>query len=388
MLLYVHIPFCVAKCRYCAFASEVMSSDALDAWEKAFMLEAAHYGERLGKPAVETLYLGGGTPSLLPPHVFERLIRILKYHFNIPPEIEFTLEANPDSVAGMETPRLWRAAGVNRVSLGVQSCCDAELSMLGRPHNAGQAANAAALLRVAGFDNLSIDLIWGLPGQSFASWMDTLTTTVALNPRHISMYGLTLEEGTPLAASVGEGGLTLPEEDEAAQMYVEGGDFLAAQGYQHYEISNFARPGFASRHNQGYWDGKDYLGLGPSAVSTIAGKRWQNPATVAGYAALAGRGAWGADAEELTSQILDRERLMLALRTGKGVNLADYRRIMGQDLRDAHEPLLRALNEKGFIRMTEESLRLTRQGMLVSNGIIGRLVFSGEQGDFLNQFVN
>ena len=378
MLLYVHVPFCVAKCRYCAFASEAMTPEALGAWEEAFTLEAAYYGERLNTPVVETLYLGGGTPSLLPPHVFERLVDTLKHSFAIAPGIEFTLEANPDSAARANLTRLWREMGVNRVSLGVQSFCEAELLPLGRPHDAGQAVAAVESLRAAGFDNLSIDLIWGLPGQSLASWMKTLNTAVALDPRHISLYGLTLEEGTPLAASAGEGKLVLAGEDETAEMYLQGGDFLEAQGYQHYEISNFALPGFASRHNQGYWEGRDYLGLGPSAVSTIAGARRQNPATVAKYAAFAGLGAWEADTERLTPQILGRERLMLALRTGKGTDLADYRRIMGQDLMDAKRPLLEALGEKGFIRIANGALTLTRRGMLVSNGIIGRLVFSGE----------
>jgi len=375
MLLYVHIPFCVAKCRYCAFASEAMTVDTLTAWEKAFAAEAAHYGRLLNRPTIETVYLGGGTSSLLPARSFERLAETLARHFVISSGIEFTIEANPDSVTDADLARLWRKSGVNRVSLGVQSLCDAELSRLGRPHDAAQAATAVALLRDAGFANLSLDLIWGLPGQSLASWMDTLRTAVALGPEHISMYGLTLEEGTPLAADVEHGVRALPEEEEAARMYLDGGEFLESRGYAQYEISNFARVGLACRHNQGYWEGRDYLGLGPSAVSTVAGRRWKNPAAVAQYAKLAGTLAWGGDAQRLTDAVFGKERLMLALRTARGLDLDMYRRVMGRDMRDAHAPFVRTLCEKGLGRMTENTFTLTRQGMLVSNGIIGRLVF-------------
>jgi len=379
MLLYVHIPFCVAKCRYCAFASEAITVDALDAWERAFAAEAAHYDEVLERPVVQTVYLGGGTPSLLPAPSFERLVETLARHFTIPADVEFTIEANPDCVADAQLPRVWRNLGANRVSLGAQSFCDAELSLLGRPHSAARTLTAVTLLRAAGFANLSLDLIWGLPGQDFASWMDTLAAAVALGPEHLSMYGLTLEPGAPLAKDVERGASALPDEEEAARMYLDGGEFLESRGFAHYEISNFARESFAARHNQGYWEGGDYLGLGPSAVSTVAGRRWKNPSSVARYAAHAGARAWGRDAESLTDAVLGRERLMLALRIASGMDLGLYRRVMGRDAWDAHAPFVRTLREKGLADVTQKRLMLTRQGMLISNGIIGRLVFEERQ---------
>ncbi|MFZ5428224.1 MAG: radical SAM family heme chaperone HemW [Thermodesulfobacteriota bacterium] len=375
MLLYVHVPFCAAKCRYCAFSSQVMDMDALDAWEQAVAAEAAHYGRMLGKPAVETVYLGGGTPSLLPPWAFERLLRSLKRNFAIPKDIEFTLEANPESAVDMDLMKLWRGAGVNRVSLGVQSLNEAGLAMLGRPHSVADVHASVQRLRAAGFANLSVDLIWGLPGQRLKTWLDTLKAAVRLGPEHISAYGLTLERGTELSRRVAEGGLGLPPDDEAAKMYVHGGDFLEEQGYLHYEISNFARMGYASLHNQGYWQGKEYLGLGPSAVSTIAGKRWENPRSVAEYAEAARDRRWGADAEELTPEVRGRELLMLALRTSQGMRLSEYRRLTGRDLVAAEGKLLGALRQKGLVRIKDGSLKLTRQGLLVSNQIIGRILF-------------
>lgn len=375
MLLYVHVPFCVSKCRYCAFASEVMSMDALEAWERAIRAETDHYGKLLGKPSASTVYIGGGTPSLLPPWAFERLLKTLKRNFIIQKDIEFTLEANPDSATDKDLMRLWRAAGVNRISLGVQSLSEAELEVLGRPHRLAAVLTAVQRLRAAGFSNLSLDLIWGLPGQRLKNWMDTLKGAVRLGPEHISAYGLTLEQGTPLAEAHERGLLQLPPEDEAAKMYVHGGDFLEEQGYLHYEISNFARMGFASVHNQGYWEGRDYLGLGPSAVSTMEGKRWENPRTVAGYAELASRKAWGEGSQTLTPEERTRELLMLALRTSKGMRLAEYNRLTGRDLVAAEGKLLGALRQKGLIRIKSGSLSLTRQGMLVSNQIIGRFLF-------------
>ncbi|GFK92418.1 Oxygen-independent coproporphyrinogen-III oxidase-like protein YqeR [Fundidesulfovibrio magnetotacticus] len=375
MLLYVHVPFCAAKCRYCAFASQPLDMDALESWGRAVAAEAAHYGRILGRPEVETVYLGGGTPSLMPAWAFDRLMESLKRHFNIPADIEFTLEANPDSARDTDLMRLWREAGVNRVSLGVQSLQGEELALLGRPHTLADVHTAVQRLRAQGLPNLSVDLIWGLPGQRLRFWMENLKAAVRLGPDHISAYGLTLEPGTPLAEAVEAGAMAPVGEDEAARMYVQGGDFLEEQGFLHYEISNFARMGFASRHNQGYWEGKDYLGLGPSAVSTLQGRRWENPRAVSDYVQAARDKAWGRDAETLDPQVRARELLMLALRTSRGMRLADYRRLTGRDLAGTEAKLLGALRQKDLIRIKDGTLRLTRQGMLVSNLIIGRFLF-------------
>jgi len=375
MLLYVHVPFCRSKCRYCAFASEVLTMDAVEAWQRAVTAEAAHWGKVLGRPGVETVYFGGGTPSLLPGWAFERLVKGIRKAFAVPQDLEFSMEANPDSATDKDLLKLWRASGVNRLSLGVQSFAENDLEMLGRPHGAAQVLTAVERARAAGFANLSLDLIWGLPGTRLKTWMDNLKAAVRLGPEHISCYGLTLEPGTPLAMASEIADINLPGEDEQAKMYVYGGEYLEEQGYLHYEISNFARMGYASIHNQGYWEGKEYLGLGPSAVSTIDGKRWENPKTVKDYVALAGRKAWGWEAETLTSEIRTRELLMLALRTSKGMKIADYNRLTGRNLMAEQAKLLAALRQKELIRIKDGSLRLTCQGMLVSNLIITRLLF-------------
>ena len=375
MLLYIHVPFCVSKCRYCAFASQILDMDALEEWEQALAAEAAHWGAMLGKPAVETLYFGGGTPSLLPAWAFERVMASVRRNFSLSQSLEFTLEANPESATDKDLMGVWRAAGVNRVSLGVQSLNDKELALLGRPHTIADVHTAVQRLRAAGLPNLSVDLIWGLPGQRLKTWMDTLKAAVRLGPDHISAYGLTLEPGTAMAAGVQSGELALPGETLAAKMYVNGGDFLEEQGFLHYEISNFARMGFASRHNQGYWEGKEYLGLGPSAVSTLAGRRWENPRGVGAYVETSRERRWGHDAVALTGEERARELLMLALRTSQGMRLPEYKRLTGRDLAATQGKLLGALRQKDLIRISKGRLRLTRQGMLVSNLIIGRFLF-------------
>jgi oxygen-independent coproporphyrinogen-3 oxidase len=375
VLLYIHFPFCAAKCRYCAFSSQVLDMDALESWDQALAAEAAHYGKLLKRPEAETVYVGGGTPSLMPAWAFERLIKTLKRNFTFPKDVEFTLEANPDSARDMDLMKLWRWGGVNRVSLGVQSLNDDELVMLGRPHAAADVMTSVQRLRAAGVANLSLDLIWGLPGQRLKTWMDTLKQAARLGAEHISCYGLTLEPGTTLSRMVAGGELAMPPEDEAAKMYIHGGDFLEEQGYLHYEISNFARMGFASRHNQGYWEGKDYLGLGPSAVSTLGGVRWENPRSVPEYAAMARGKTWGEGALKLTPEERGRELLMLSLRTSRGMKLSDYKRLTGRDLLASEGKLLGALRQKELIRIQGGHLRLTRQGMLVSNLVIGRFLF-------------
>lgn len=375
MLLYIHVPFCRSKCRYCAFASEVMTMDGVEAWQRAVSAEAAHWSKMLGRPTVEAVYIGGGTPSLLPSWAFERLIRDIRKAFIVPKDIEFTMEANPDSATDKDLLKLWRSMGVNRLSLGVQSFVENDLELLGRPHGSAQVLTAVERARAAGFANLSIDLIWGLPGTRLKTWMDNLKAAVRLNPEHISCYGLTLEPGTPLAMAAEVADINLPGEDDQAKMYVHGGEYLEEQGYLHYEISNFARMGYASVHNQGYWEGKDYLGLGPSAVSTIDGRRWENPKTVMDYVELSGRKAWGWEAETLTPEIRTRELLMLALRTSKGMKIADYNRLTSRNLMAEQGKLLGAMRQKELIRIKDGNLRLTRQGMLVSNLIITRLLF-------------
>lgn len=375
MLLYIHVPFCRGKCRYCSFFSKPLDMAELEVFVGALVLELRHWGKKLERPTVETVYFGGGTPSLLPSWALSRIMPEIGRNFEIAPGAEWTFEANPDSALDGQYLKSLLKYGVNRLSLGVQSLSDADLAFLGRPHNAAGAVAAYSLARQAGFKNISLDFIWGLPGQRESQWLEELKLAVNLRPDHLSCYGLTVEPGTPLAEDVAAGSVTLPAENEQGRMYVHGAEFLEEQGFLQYEISNFARMGYVSRHNSGYWEGRDYLGLGPAAVSTLGGVRHENPHDVRAWAALVRAGRCGQDPEVLTNAERTREMVMLSLRTAKGLRLAAYRKATGRDFLKENETLLTALRQNELIRLSRGHLRLTKNGFLVSNVILERLSF-------------
>lgn len=368
MLLYVHVPFCVRKCGYCAFHSGPFSRDAAEAYVEMVLREMKAWGRTLGRVAVETVYFGGGTPSLLEPGQVEALLQGAGACFNLDADAEITLEANPDSVLRPGFLGSIRRLGVNRLSLGVQSLQDDLLAMLGRPHDGRQARRSVQAARDSGF-NLSLDLIWGLPGQTLKRWMDDLAEVAALAPEHLSCYGLSLEEGTSLARQVEEGDLDLPGEETQARMYLDGTQFLESVGYAHYEISSYARPGRKSRHNQGYWAGKDYLGLGPAAVSTIGDRRWSNPVAFEEYASVVTGGGGTNEVEVLSAQMRRQEMVMLALRTAGGLDLEKFKATTGTEFPWRH-PAVEQLRSSGLVRHRDGHLQLTREGMLVSNSVI------------------
>ncbi len=372
--LYIHVPFCRSKCGYCAFYSEPLRQHALDAYLPLLLDEIALWAERLGRLRVPTLFFGGGTPSLLPPDHLARIMETLRARFDLAPDAEISMEANPES-AGPEFLDAARSLGVNRLSLGVQSFRDEELALLGRPHSARQAAEAYARARAAGFANVGLDLIWGLPGQRESQWLESLRRAVLLVPEHLSCYGLTLEPGTPLAEGPEER-RTLPPERELAHMYLHTGELLEDAGYLQYEISNYARLGQACRHNQACWEGRDYLGLGPAAASTLGPYRWTNPEDLDAWAELVRTRRIGKHQREtLSPETRAQERLMLALRTTKGLDLAEYRTLSGQNLLTRHAGIIQALRQKELVRLQQGRLRLTRTGMLVSSSIIRALGF-------------
>jgi len=375
MLLYIHVPFCRGKCRYCSFVSRPFDMAEVEGFAAALPLEMRHWGKKLGRPKVETVYFGGGTPSLLPSWALSRIMPEIGRHFELDPTVEWTFEANPDSALDGQYLKSLLRYGVNRLSLGVQSLSDADLIFLGRPHDAAGAVAAYWLARQVGFKNISLDFIWGLPGQREAGWLEELKLAVAMRPEHLSCYGLTVEPGTPLAADVEAGGVALPPETEQGRMFVHGAEFLEEQGYLQYEISNFARMGFVSRHNSGYWEGKDYLGLGPAAVSTLGGVRFENPSDVRQWAGHVKAGKCGQGAEALSPAERAREMVMLALRTAKGLRLAAYRKATGRDFIKDNESLVTALRQNDLIRLSAGHLRLTKNGFLVSNVILERLSY-------------
>lgn len=365
MLLYIHVPFCVRKCAYCAFHSVAYTPETMERCVQLIVQDMrARAGQSGGKKA-RTLYFGGGTPSLLASEQVETLLDAAARFYGLDAAAEITLEANPESVTRPGFLQSIRALGVNRLSLGVQSLHDRTLQILGRPHDALQARQAVRAARQSGFENLSLDLIWGVPGQTPALWLKDLAAAADLEPDHLSCYGLSLEEGAPLAQAVEGGTLVLPGEEDGADMYVRGGQYLAGRGFLQYEVSNFARPGKESLHNQGYWNGGDYLGFGPSAVSTVGQRRFTAPRDLQQYAAFVA-GAMDAEEEFLSADTVRREQIMLALRTTSGLDLNMLPQSAAAELREALKPL----RLRGQIRLEDGRLSLTRTGMLVSNSII------------------
>jgi oxygen-independent coproporphyrinogen-3 oxidase len=340
----------------------------------ALLRELTLWGERLGRAGVETVFFGGGTPSLLPLEALAGILDRVRTVFALSSSAEMSLEANPESALAPGWLHGLRQTGVNRLSLGIQSLDDGELRILGRAHSAREAARACELAREGGITNLNLDFIWGLPGersgQSQAKWLRQLKQAVALRPDHISAYGLALEEGAPLASACADGSLLLPGEREQASLYLAGAEFLESQGFMQYEISNFARMGFTCRHNLGYWEGRDFLGLGPSAVSTLGGARWTNPANPAAWRKAVNAGQAAPNPETLDPPTRSREMLMLRLRLQKGLRLREWNALTGRSFLRDFAPLILPLQQKGLAATRRGFFRLTRSGMLVSNTIL------------------
>ena len=369
MLLYIHVPFCVRKCGYCAFHSGPFSETAAAEYIDLAVCELRAWADNLGPVSVETVYFGGGTPSLLRPDQIGTVLDAAMDLFHLEEGTEITLEANPESVLRDDFLTKVRALGVNRLSLGVQSLRDELLATLGRPHDSAQALRAVRAASEAGFRNLSLDLIWGIPGQDAAMWLEDLAGIVGLAPAHLSCYGLSLEKDAPLTAAVQAGRAVLPDEEECARMYLEGSAFLESCGYGQYEISNHALSGRESRHNTGYWEGREYLGIGPAAVSTIAGRRWTNPSGLSDYARAVTAGCEREGAERLTPGVRRDEMVMLALRMRDGLDLEKFKAATGNEF-PRRDPAVERLRSSGLVRLDAGRLQLTREGMLVSNSVI------------------
>ena len=358
--LYVHTPFCAKVCPYCAFYVHQGGAEAQRKFVAALRAEWARAREEFPL-ALETIYFGGGTPSILSAELFAELAEELPRDGLTR---EFTLEVNPATVTP-EKAAAWRAAGVNRISLGAQSF-DAELlKVLGRTHQPEDIAETCALMRAEGFQNINIDLMFALPAQSEANWEATLLAALACGPQHISAYALTYEEDTPFFARLQSGEWRQDEEREIA-MFERTRAVLAEAGFIDYEISNFARPGFESRHNLGYWRGADYLGLGPSACSTIGGLRWRNVPDTRAYAARIARGdSVRGELETLDPATRAKERIMFGLRMREGVARSEF----GDDTER-----LRELAAQGLAYEERGRICLTPRGKLVADSVAGIFV--------------
>ena len=374
MLLYVHVPFCRSKCNYCAFSSQVYSPELEQSYLQALKKEVEIRSGQYKHKRLDSIYFGGGTPTILSISSLARIVELISSGFELNSGVEFTVEANPETVTDKKDIQALRSMGVNRISLGVQSLDDGILMTLGRKHSSSQALKAAGMIMDAGIDNLSLDLIWGLPGQNLRDWIADIKQLVRLQPKHISCYGLTLEPGTPLSGWIEENSIVLPADDHQARMYVHGAEYLESVGLLQYEVSNFARMGYACSHNMGYWEGKDYLGLGPSAVSSVGIVRWTSPAQTGEYADLARNSFHALEKEALTHRDITNERIMLSLRTSRGLKLSEYRKLTGQNFCRRFNHMISVLRKNHLVRMANGYFRLTRNGMLVSNSIIERFI--------------
>jgi oxygen-independent coproporphyrinogen III oxidase len=385
---YVHVPFCVSKCHYCDFNSYPGLHDIFEPYVHALIAEIAR--SQPG-PTLETIFLGGGTPTVLPASSLISILSALRGAFGLDPDAEVTIEANPGTARAPDLANL-RAAGFNRISLGIQSFDDSFLRRIGRAHTAAQAREAYESARLAGFDNVSLDLIFALPGQTISHWAATLDAAVALRPEHISTYELTIEEGTRFAQlRVGGSGassvpsqehrrkhaersrstrLDLPPEDDQIAMYELAIDRLTCAGYEHYEVSNFAVPGFRCRHNLTYWRNDPYLGFGAGATSYLNGVRAKRIADPRGYVdAIQTGGDAIESSENLTGRALLAETIIQGIRLLDGIDLADFTARTAADLLAEFGDEVTRLRDRGLIEVDGAVLRATRQGLLLLNDV-------------------
>jgi len=408
--LYVHVPFCVQKCDYCAFYSHPLVNSAAElipVYLEGLELEMAK--RRKDAPqGVSSLFIGGGTPTVLKDRELERLMATIQQHFPLNPEAERTVEGNPGTITPTKL-KILRRYGINRFSLGVQAFDDRLLNAVGRRHSAEQAREAIGHLRKEGFNNLNLDLMFGLPAQDLSSWQSSLEEALSYSPEHLSLYGLMLEEGTPLyklymeqtGPGIGKTDRTaktasgeaeskarrrsaaalqlnqLPDDDLQAEMQELAVERLTKEGYAQYETSNFARSGYECQHNLGYWRGEDYLGFGPGGVSCLDGERWKNIEEVPVYQSRLQNGqdlVEAAGREVLTLHERMAERLILGLRLEEGVNLTTFRNNFGVDLRDIYRDVLERYKHQDVFRFQGEYLCLNPKFSFVANAILQEFV--------------
>ena len=371
--IYIHIPFCKQACLYCNFHFSVSSALQND-FTAALLKEIPMRTGYLPAGTVNTVYFGGGTPSLLPPDQLVKILDHIRQHFPVAADAEITLEANPDDI-NEESLDTWRDAGFNRMSLGVQSFFPADLAWMHRAHDAGQAIRSVAMAKAAGFDNLSLDLIYGLPSLSDGQWRENVETVIGLGVPHVSCYALTVEPKTALQKLVASGKKPDVVPEDQARQFLQVMDWLGRAGYDHYEISNFAKPGRRSRHNSSYWQSVPYIGLGPSAHSFDGGSRQWNVANNALYIKAIGEEKLPFEKEVLKPADQLNEYIMISLRTLEGLQLERVRGQFGVDKSETLETKAAVYVENGKMTVESGHLRLTREGKLYADGIAAELFF-------------
>jgi oxygen-independent coproporphyrinogen-3 oxidase len=373
--VYIHIPFCRSRCSYCDFATGLHEDVLAARYVQAVAKEISASTVVPDQPRVDTIYFGGGTPSLLQPDQLETLLSAVSDRFDLAENVEITMEMNPGTVSP-ELLSQFRNLGVNRASFGAQTFDDKELARLGRSHNTADTLNTFSDLRKAGFDNISFDLIAGLPGQTLGRWQQNVEEALALQPEHLSFYLLEVHEGTPLAEHIRRGIQPKPDEDLAARMYEWMLERAGEGGYEHYEISNLCRPGFESRHNTKYWTGVPYFGFGCSAHSYDGNeRRWSNERDIKRYlTAVESDRSPVVEQQMLSANDLRSEAVFLRLRLMRGLDTKQYYDSFGIDLRSTHHDELERFIGAGLLNVEGDLLKLTRAGALMSNEVFAAFV--------------
>ncbi|MDD4801939.1 MAG: radical SAM family heme chaperone HemW [Syntrophomonas sp.] len=373
--IYIHIPFCLHKCEYCDFYSlPITDAEVLENYTRSIIRELEHRAESIKNP-ITTVFLGGGTPSLLKPQQVERILAAVFAGYKISGELEISLETNPATV-NLQNIKDLKSVGVNRLSIGVQSFNDNELKALGRMHGGLEARMTLRDVVRAGFNNYNIDLIYGLPNQTLASWQDTLNSAIEFNPQHISAYLLQLDDSTPMAQKVKTGTISLLDDEAEASLYYTALEFLAEQGFHHYEISNFSRPGYECRHNLLYWQAREYLGIGCGAVSYINGQRHLNQAGVNKYIdnCRTGRPLGIEILETMTPRQMAADAIILGLRLSEGIKFKEFKDRFGFDIMGEHRDVITNCQDKGLLQMDKESFFLTKKAYFLSNQVFNQFI--------------
>ncbi len=391
--LYVHIPFCVKKCAYCDFLSWNANEQVREEYVDTLICEIKQSKERYKSYQVSTIFIGGGTPSILSAEQIERIFEALRANFQIEEKAEITIEANPGTVT-KEKAETWKRIGINRISIGLQSVKDEELKMLGRIHTYQEFQETYRLLRKMGFSNLNIDLISAIPGQDVESWEKTLRTAAELSPEHISAYSLIIEEGTPFYQWYGDGAaesvdpytkkcreegkkkrVPLPDEEEERKIYEETEEILKEYGYVRYEISNYAKPGYMCRHNIGYWKRTEYLGIGLGASSLIKACRFQNHSDYDEYQNAVRNGKFPyVEEERLTAEDEMEEFMFLGLRMTEGITRTDFQNKFGKTIEEVYGKVIQKLEKQGLLICEGDRIFLTKRGVDISNYVFGEFL--------------
>lgn len=377
--LYIHVPFCIRKCAYCDFLSGPADDKTIECYVGKLIeeIQAHGAGETMDKNIVTTIFFGGGTPSILSGSQMRRIMEAVKANFDIAEDAEISMEANPGTVT-KEKLECYRQAGINRISFGLQSADDEELKLLGRIHTWEEFLESFQLARECGFDNINVDLISAIPKQTLESWESSLRNVIALEPEHISAYSLIVEEGTPFYEKYGEGAeceVLLPSEEDERQMYHCTEALLREAGYHRYEISNYAKPGRECRHNLGYWERKNYLGIGLGASSLIDNVRYKNTECLEDYI------QWSCELNKIQKEreILSKaeqmeEFIFLGLRKMEGISKKLFQNTFGMTLEQCYGKNIQNMIEKGLLVMEEDVLKLTKAGIDISNYVFTELL--------------